>query len=65
MKTCFSQFIDKFLEIEEVEYLIHYVKSKMWLVLFYVNSLWFFQHFQTLACTLFFPIYREIENWDF
>ena len=28
-KTYFSQFIDKFLKIEEVEYLIHYVKFKM------------------------------------
>ena len=28
-KIYFSQFIDKFLKIEEVEYLIHYVKFKM------------------------------------
>ena len=28
-KTYFSQFIDKFLKIEEVEYIIHYVKFKM------------------------------------
>ena len=28
-KTYFSQFTDKFLNIEEVGYLIHYVKSKM------------------------------------
>ena len=28
-KTYFSQFIDKFLKIEEVEYLIHYVKFNM------------------------------------
>ena len=28
-KTYFSQFIDKFLKIEEVEYLNHYVKFKM------------------------------------
>ena len=27
-KTYFSQFIDKFLKIEKVEYLIHYVKFK-------------------------------------
>ena len=40
-KTYFSQFIDKFLKIEEVEYLIHYVKFKMWPALFYVNSLCF------------------------
>ena len=63
-KTYFSQFIDKYLKIEEVEYLIHYVKFKMWAALFYVNS----QHFWmlVLGCsTLFPPIYREIENWDF
>ena len=29
MKRYFSQFIDKFLKIEAVEYLIHYVKFKM------------------------------------
>ena len=40
-KTYFSQFIDKFLKIEEVEYLIRYVKFKMWPALFYVNSLVF------------------------
>ena len=28
-KTKFSQFIDKFFKIEEVEYLIHYVKFNM------------------------------------
>ena len=28
-KTYFSQFIDKCLKIEEVEYLIHYVRLKM------------------------------------
>ena len=62
-KTCFSQFIDKFLKIEEVEYLIHYAKLKMWPALFYVSS----QHFSmlVLGCTLFTPIDREIENWDF
>ena len=62
-KTYFSQFIEKFLKIEEVEYLIHYVKFKMCPALFYVNS----QHFWmlVLGCTLFPPIYREIENWDF
>ena len=37
-KTYFSQFVDKFLKIEEVEYLIRYVKFKMWPALFYVNS---------------------------
>ena len=37
-KTYFSQFIDKYLKIQEVEYLIHYVKFKMWPTLFYVNS---------------------------
>ena len=40
-KTYFSQFIEKFLKIEEVEYLILYVKFKMWQVIFYVNSLCF------------------------
>ena len=35
------QFIDKFLKIEEVEYLIHYVRFKMWPALFYVSSLCF------------------------
>ena len=65
-KTYFSQFIDKFLKTEEVEYLIHYVKFKMWPALFYVSSP-FSQHFWmlVLGCTLFPPIYREIENWDF
>ena len=37
-KTYFSDFIDKFLKIEEVEYLIHYVKFKMWPA-FYVSSI--------------------------
>ena len=37
-KIYFSQFIDKFLKIEAVEYLIHYVKFKMWSVLFDVSS---------------------------
>ena len=49
-KTYFSQFIDKLFKIEEVEYLIHYVKFNMWSALFYVNflcfpiifSFWFF-----------------------
>ena len=45
-KTFFSQFIDKFLKIKEVEYLIHYVKFKMWLALFYVNSLFFHNIFE-------------------
>ena len=53
----------KFLKIEEVEYLIYYIKFKMCPALFYVNS----QHFLmlVLGCTLFPPIYKEIENWDF
>ena len=38
-KTYFSQFIEKFLKIQEVEYLINYVKFKMWLALFSANSL--------------------------
>ena len=37
-KTYFSHFTDKFLKFEEVGYLIHYVKFKMWPALFYVNS---------------------------
>ena len=63
-KTYFSQFIDKFLKIEEVEYLIHYVKFKMWpalLILCKFPTFWML----VLACSLFSPIYREIENWDF
>ena len=40
-KSYFSQFTDKFFKIEEVEYLIHYVKFNMWPALFYVNSLCF------------------------
>ena len=54
----------KFLKIEEVEYLIHYVKFKMWpalLILCKFPTFWML----VLACTLFPPIYREIENWDF
>ena len=44
----------------------HYVKFKMWPALFYVNSL-FPQHFWilVLGCTLFTPIYTEIDIWDF
>ena len=45
-KTYFSQFIDKFLQIEEVEYLIHYVNIKLWPALFYVNSLCFSNIFE-------------------
>ena len=44
-KTYFSQFIDKYLKIEEVEYLIHYVKFKMRPDLFYVNCLCFLNIF--------------------
>ena len=40
-KTYFCQFNDKFLKIEEMGYLIHYVKFKIWPALFYVN----FQYF--------------------
>ena len=66
LKRYFSQFIDKYLKIEEVKYLIYYVKFKIWPALFYVNSL-FSKHFRifVLCCTLFSPIYREIDNWDF
>ena len=38
-KIYFSQFIEKFLKIEED--LIHYVKFKIWPALFYVSSLCF------------------------
>ena len=41
MENIFSQFIDKYLKIDEVEYLIHYVKFKIWSALFYVNSFYF------------------------
>ena len=41
MEKFFSKFIDKFLKIEEVEYLIHYGKFKVLPALFYVNSLCF------------------------
>ena len=41
MGNIFPQLIDKFLKIEEVEYLTHYVKFEMWPALFYVNSLCF------------------------
>ena len=66
-KIYFFQFIDKYLKIEEVEYLIHYVKLKMWPALFYVNSLFFLNIFECklLGWILFPPIYTEIENWDF
>ena len=40
-KTYFSQFTDKFLKIEEVGFLIQYVKFKMWPALFCVNSHYF------------------------
>ena len=67
MENIFSQFIDKYLEIEEVEYLIHYIKFKMWPALFYVNTLCFPNIFESLllGCTLFSPIYTEIDNWDY
>ena len=45
-KTYFSQLIDKFLKSEEVEYLIHYVKFKMWPALFYVSFLCFHNIFE-------------------
>ena len=45
MENIFSQFVDKYLKIEKVEYLIHYVKLKMWPALFYVNSLCFLNIF--------------------
>ena len=66
MENIFSQFIDKFFKIEEVEYVVHYVKFNMWPAVFYVNFL--FPHYflmSVLGCTLFPPIYTGIENWDF
>ena len=45
MENIFPQFIDKFLKIEEVEYLFHYVKFRRWPALFYVNSLCFSNKF--------------------
>ena len=51
-------------KIEELEYLIHYVKFKMWptlLILCKFPIFWML----VLACTLSPPIYRKIENWDF
>ena len=65
-KTYFSQFIDKFFKIEEVEYLIDYVKFNMGPTLFYVKFL--FSHYflmLVLGCTLLAQIYTGIENWDF
>ena len=29
-KTYFTQFTDKFLKLEEIEYLVHYIKFEMW-----------------------------------
>ena len=60
-ETYFSQFIDKYLKIEEVEYLIHYGTS-----LILCKFSLFSQHFWILllSCTLFSPIYTEIDNWD-
>ena len=42
MEKIFSHFIDKFLKLEEKEYLIHYVKYKIWPALLYVNSICLF-----------------------
>ena len=44
-KIRFSQFIfiDKYLNIKEIEYFIHYINFEMWPVLFYVNPLYFQQ----------------------
>ena len=67
-KAYFSQFIDKLLKIEEVEYLIQYVKFKMWQALSYANSLCFpniFELWCFILYTLFLPIYTEIDNCDF
>ena len=46
MENIFSQFIDNLLKIEEVDYLIHYVKFKMWPALFYVDPLCFSKIFE-------------------
>ena len=44
-KIHFYQFIviDKYLKLKEIAYFIHYIKFEMWVVLFYVNYLWFQQ----------------------
>ena len=63
LTTYFSQLIDKSLKIEEVEYLIYYVKFIIWPAIFYVSFL--FSHYFSmlvLACILFYPIYAGIEN---
>ena len=61
-ETYFSQFIDKHLKIEEVEYPIHYGTS-----LILCKFSLFSQHFWILllGCTSFFPIYTDIDNWDY
>ena len=66
-KTYFSQFIDDFLKIGEVEYLIHHAKFNIWPASFYVNSLCFplFLSFGVIGSTLFPPIDTDIENWNY
>ena len=61
-KTCFPQFIDEFLKIEQVEYLIHYVKFKMLSLECKFHLLSQNVRILVLGCTLFSPIYSEIEN---
>ena len=51
-KTYFFQYIDKFLKIEEVEYLIHYVKFEMCLTLICKLPL-FFQAFLNVVVRLY------------
>ena len=51
-------------KIEELEYLFHYVKFKMSPALLILCKFPTFRML-VLACTLFPPIYREIENWYF
>ena len=46
MENMFSQFIDNLLKIEDVDYLIHYVKFKMRPALFYVDPLCFSNIFE-------------------
>ena len=42
MENMFPEFVDKF-RFWVLEYLIYYVKFKMWAALFYVNYLPYFQ----------------------
>ena len=57
-KTYFHNLLIDSSNIEEVEYLIHYVKFNISLFSHYFLML-------MLGGTLFPPIYKGIENWDF